>query len=484
MDAGDRPEARARLHALFGRILVLTGGAALALPPALACGGAMDDGSSSWTSSAPRSLCGSDRLDAFPSGLRASPLQDYVASRVESAFLMGTADGGEGEESWRASTSSPSGTPCATASDPSTCHRRLAELHVLPRTRADCETKFPNVTHPGGTHPGCRVGYLVYTRGDEVGTAISEEEVSRLVGSIDTVEEAEWALRRKYEPTCGGVKGEDFTVREADGGFEFVFVNNCERDSIIRTVHVAADGAVTERGRTRTEPGTQFTCTVAGRRFEGFSPTASSEDLADVAEKRGAYFGRLAELEAAAILAFRRLARELAALGAPSNLVARVRQAIGDEVRHTRAMRVLARRDGVAAPAPRPARPFTRRDRLAIALENAREGCSREAYGALVAWYQSAHATDDAFREVMRTVAEDETSHAALSLDIASWLATQLEPADVEAVARERALAFRELAEEIGLSGDPALERSVGLPPPAVAREMLGALAFGLETLS
>jgi hypothetical protein len=464
-----------RLRAVFGQILALTGGVTLA------CGGAVTDRDAN-SGTAPRSLCGTDRPAAFPSGLRASPPQDYVASRVEAAFLQGMADGGEGEEAWVSSTATPSGTPCATATNPADCNRRLAELRLLPRTREECETRFPNVTHPGGVHPGCRIGYLVFTRGDEVGTAVDDAEVSALVGAIDTVQEADWILRRTYEPTCGGPKGQDLTVRESEEGYEFVFVNNCERTSIIRTVHVARDGTVTERAPTKATPGMQFICAVAGRRPDGYvrSDTANVTKSAS-GKGSGAWFAEIAELEAAAVIAFRRLSRELASLGAPADLLARVREATRDEIRHTRSMRAFARRDGVEPKTPCVVALPTR-DVLAIALENAREGCVRETYGALVAWHQSIHAEDAGVRAAMRVIAEDETAHAALSIDIGRWLHDRLDESERRSVAAEHAAASLALDREIeasacGVESNASFEQSVGLPTVPRARAMLAALA-------
>lgn len=188
----------------------------------------------------------------------------------------------------------------------------------------------------------------------------------------------------------------------------------------------------------------------------------------------------MAELEGAAVVAFRVLYAELAALGAPRELLSRVREAIRDEVRHTRATRALARRDGVEAPRPRVEVRRGRRSALEIALENAREGCVRETYGALLAWHQAAHAEDARVRASMRAIADEETSHAALSWDVATWLdglLTEEERAKVRA-AREAARA--ELAAELAAPVEPELARSAGLPTPAVARWMLDEAASAL----
>lgn len=334
------------------------------------------------------------------------------------------------------------------------------------------------MVQPAGAHAGCRVSYLVYTRGDEVGTATSDAEVAALLGAIDTVQEADWTLRRTWEPMCGSAKGQDFTVREVDGGYEFVFANNCERASIIRTVHVAANGAVMEKAQRKADPGTQFTCAIAGRRPDGFSRGASDPK----ATARGAWFSEMAELEAAAVIAFRRLSRDLASLDAPADLRARVRDATRDEIRHTRSMRALARRDGVEPKVPSAPPTSPRRDLIAVALENAREGCVRETYGALVAWHQAIHAADPDVRVAMGTIADDETAHAALSIDLGRWLSERLNGGERHEVTRARACAFvalsRELDElDVASLEQAPFERSVGLPARGRAKAMLAALA-------
>jgi hypothetical protein len=462
---------------LFARILAVASGSTL-LAGALgsACGGKLEGASASSDPSQPRAMCGPGRLPRFPSGLKASPPQDFVGVRFETAYLYGTfakADGGSSDtdsanENFTSNASNTYGTPCATASDVPSCLRALEALRVLPKGRAACEAAYPHVTHPGGAHPGCSVSYLVFTRGDEVGFAIEDAEVRALVGPVDTVQEAEWVLEHAYDPTCGGDKGQTFTVREIDGGYEFSFVNNCEASSVVRTVFVARDGSLVERPRVHAPVGTEFSCAVAGRRPEGFVPSPAAEAESPSA----AYFASMAELEAAAVLAFRRLGRDLAGLGAPSALRARVRQAVRDEIRHTRAARSLSasRRDARKAVA---AAPWVDRGARALAIENAREGCVRETYGALLAWHQAAHAEDPRVRAVMAAIAEEETAHAALSFDVARWLDGLLGSADRDAVLRERQLAQMELAQELAAPVEDRLARSIGLPDATRARLLL-----------
>lgn len=146
----------------------------------------------------------------------------------------------------------------------------------------------------------------------------------------------------------------------------------------------------------------------------------------------GAYFASAARLEAASVTAFRRLHDELEAHGAPRELLDATRAAEHDEVRHTRAMARLARRHGARYTRPR-VDEVAPRSLETIARENAVEGCARETFGALLATWQASRIDDPELAETLRTIAEDETRHAALSWSIARWSLSQL---DADACAR------------------------------------------------
>lgn len=139
----------------------------------------------------------------------------------------------------------------------------------------------------------------------------------------------------------------------------------------------------------------------------------------------GDYFAKMAHLEAASVVAFERLASELAQHGAPADLVSEARRAARDEIAHARAASRMARRFGGNAPRPRVAN-LPLRDLETIAVENATEGCVRETFGALVAHHQAASATDPAIATMMHRIAKDETRHAALSRTVARFLRSRL----------------------------------------------------------
>ena len=181
-------------------------------------------------------------------------------------------------------------------------------------------------------------------------------------------------------------------------------------------------------------------CAV-GRRPEGYSPSAQGTSL-------GAYFAMTAELEAASVPAFQRLARELRAHGAPRELVSRAEKSARDEVRHARMMQRLAERFGGAPKLPRIGK-LPVRSLAAIAEENAREGCVRETFGALVASVQALRSSDEGIRAAMEAIAVDETEHAALAWDVAAWLDTKLDSAGRDAARRAKRAAYASVLDSV-----------------------------------
>jgi hypothetical protein len=175
---------------------------------------------------------------------------------------------------------------------------------------------------------------------------------------------------------------------------------------------IAPDGTATVRRSVVVELGDP-NC-VIGRLTSDVAPPAwaSHADL-------GSYFAEMAALEASAVVAFERLARELLWLGAPSELVARARSGRDDEARHVHQMAELAQVFGaeslgeerltVAAAEMLELAALPPRSAFDIALENAREGCVRETYGALVATHQAQRATDTRVAETLKHIACDET---------------------------------------------------------------------------
>jgi hypothetical protein len=205
---------------------------------------------------------------------------------------------------------------------------------------------------------------------------------------------------------------------------------------------------------------------VCGRRPAGLAPTRAPAGRTDV----GAWLARAATLEAASVPAFQRLARELAAHGAPARLIAAARGAAREEARHFALMRRLARAHGSEPRRPRvralPVRPL-----LALARENAREGCVRETFGAMVAAHQATHARDAAVRGAMAAIAVDEARHAQLAWEVDAWARATLPRDEARAVARARRTAATRLLRDLDREDLPHhLAQTLGLPEPLAAK--------------
>jgi hypothetical protein len=186
----------------------------------------------------------------------------------------------------------------------------------------------------------------------------------------------------------------------------------------------------------------------------------------------GAFFAEVAHLEAASVHAFRRLARELRAHGAPRALVRRAERAAKDEIRHARTTAALARRHGGRPAKPRVAARKVR-SLARIARENAVEGCVRETFGALLATWQAEAARDPRIREAMRTIARDETSHAALAWDVARWIEPRLRPSTRARLAQARREALESLEADLATPLAPSIQEQAGVPSPLCARVLL-----------
>jgi hypothetical protein len=206
-----------------------------------------------------------------------------------------------------------------------------------------------------------------------------------------------------------------------------------------------------------------------GRRPEGLVLAGAG------AAGAGELFATVAQLEAASVPAFDRLARELRAHGAPDGFASEAVRAQADERRHARLMAGLARRFG--ARPPRPVIPDAEvRTLEAVAADNAVEGCVREAYGALVAMHQAARAADPVVRLALASIAADETRHAALSFEIDGWARRRLGAAARRRVDEARRAAHAALARDVAAPVPAATAALAGLPDPAVARGLVEAV--------
>jgi hypothetical protein len=219
-------------------------------------------------------------------------------------------------------------------------------------------------------------------------------------------------------------------------------------------------------------------CPGGGRRPAGLRAAATGRAPTRLA----AYLASMAFEEDASIAAFERMSAELGALGAPAGLAAAAVQAARDEERHTTMMTGLAVARGADVAKARVRRMRARRA-VAVAAENAAEGCVRETYGALLARWQSMHAQDAALQRVFARIAADEASHAALSWAVARWIEPQLGASQRRRVARSRSRALRALRASLAIEPAAELIRSAGVPSAARAHALLDAMTreLGLE---
>jgi hypothetical protein len=141
---------------------------------------------------------------------------------------------------------------------------------------------------------------------------------------------------------------------------------------------------------------------------------------------------RQAQEEHASIAAFARFARQLRALGAPAALVADALAAQADEARHAALALGMAGGGTLGAlDTVDDAGPVTLLD---VALANAREGCIIETAAAFAAMEAAGTAATPEERRVWRTIARDETRHAALAWRFLRW-AIAVDPTVHDAVA-------------------------------------------------
>ncbi len=357
---------------------------------------------------------------------------------------------------------SKSGTPCATATDVPTCQASLAAVSTTGGwTPARGPGLSPTITD-----------YLVYTRGDEVGTITSYDALKAFLVPVDDVHDAALLVTQNPDvhhtilcgPDSGGAVAGGFDVVAQTG-------DTCGPGTHLddELVFVSASGDVTVKQDVVVQQGDP-NC-VSGRRPEGLVRAARR-----CTNAVGAFFAECAHLEAASVVAFERLGRELEAHGAPARLVKAAERARADEVRHARTTTVLARRYG-AEPEPvvvvdRAVRPL-----LEIALENATEGCVRETFGALVAMHQREHAGDSRVVAAMRQIARDETRHAALAWDVAEWLDSRLSTDERRKVSAARAEASSTLRRELAAAIAPELTVRAGMPTSRESLALFDAIA-------
>lgn len=409
------------------------------LVPAVGCAeGSIDEAQFS------EDLCDAKGLHAL---MAVEPEEPVDASALRSAEEL---DG----EGLNTSIVDADGTLCSGASDRPACEQGVADLTFL--------SEFATAGQESTTYQS-----LVFTRGDEIGGAWDLSQLRAFLGEIDSPGDALLLAKLSgHRPICDA--GDD--VGERDGGYVVYTISGggCgEGDDIEHhAVMVEADGTLEVIETEIIESGDLCS---AGRLPPGLCARPSRRRAASAV---GEYLADMARLEAASIVAFEQLALELALHRAPVGLVRAALRARADEVRHARTTARLARRHGAVASRPVVVRQAPR-SLLALAVDNAEEGCVRETYGAASAAYGAMSASDPVIRRALRTIARDETRHAALSWSIARWVDTRLGARARQHVARRGAEALEVLDVELGQARAPEVHAVCGLPMPGQARALL-----------
>lgn len=205
-----------------------------------------------------------------------------------------------------------------------------------------------------------------------------------------------------------------------------------------------------------------------GRRTEGAELNQANSNLRS-------YLQGAANEEAEAVVAFERLARELAHHGASQALIDAASSAADDERRHVEAFANIASHFGFRIKANIPWRPLPCRDLESILIENTIEGCVNETYAAAEAMHQGRHAADPFLRRHFAHIAKDEVGHAALAHAIEAELAQKLSNEAQQRLHQANTEARRRLASSD--RQDPKnIQSLLGTPTPAFRRAFLESL--------
>jgi len=271
----------------------------------------------------------------------------------------------------------------------------------------------------GSTLPATR--QLVFTRGDEVGSVTTIDDLKTFLAPIENPRDAIFLVRNGLSDH--NINCDERNVATLSDGFDVLTTSGttCGEGTHLdeHVVHVSSTGEITVKETVVIEEGDPG-CAI-GRRPEGLLASGASRQTRTV----GTFFAQAAHLEAASVFAFERLEQELRTHRAPRSFVRDARRARNDEVRHARMTRRIAKKNG-ALPAKAQVESVPDRSFFEFVKENAIEGCIRETFGALVATHQARQATDQQIQRAMTVIAADETRHASLAWRVANWAETKL----------------------------------------------------------
>lgn len=347
------------------------------------------------------------------------------------------------------------GEVCKGATDKPAC---LAKV-----TETKSNTGWSHSTSMEGPSPP---HYGVGTRGDEVFLVATQAAFAKAVAPLESAQEAVALVQVVYDDS---VVCNDANVSSNATSYVVKTLSSSCGSKGETLFTVSREGDV-QRGSYREITSPDSNC-AEGRRPSGLvmAPEPWLRSLS-------AHFAEIAFMEAAAVLAFDELQGHLRAFGAPPDLRLRVRKARADEVRHAAATTRLARRFGGVPKTPVCVESGALPTLLGFAIENAREGCIREAYGALVAAYQAKHAQDPDVAAVFRTIRDEEIEHAELSWAIADWVHTKLTPRERQQVQRARIDMIEELRVAVLAQPSDDVRIVAGMPDARTASMLLDQL--------
>ncbi len=198
----------------------------------------------------------------------------------------------------------------------------------------------------------------------------------------------------------------------------------------------------------------------------GRLPQGCAVDDSKLWHSQAEFWAFVSTMEQAAVHAFAELTLELRAFGAPEELSSRALDAMADEVRHAQRTARLAKSLGATPKAPERA-PTQARSLYEFALDNAEDGCVREAWAALEATWIAESTVNPEIAEVAREIAADESRHAELSWDMLAWSLGQMGPAGPETIKEAIGQSLQTLRET--LESRPKHVGTFGLPVGADA---------------
>jgi len=350
------------------------------------------------------------------------------------------------------------GEPCAMASEATQCNETIDSLlHSF-----DSEA-------------------LITTQGDTIQVLQSEYEIKAFLGQLNNPQKVfSWMHIHGMTLSC---KFNDSAVVTHDNGqtWDGVYTETTEScNPIIRErvrVKINVESwLITETDRSEIK---RIDGACIGRKPPGALSFRQSNTQVNYHEL-GITFARHAAYEAASVIAFEHLEKELSMYGAPNDMLERIQIAAEDERRHAAQVELLAIRYGNQAEVfSVESAPL--RNLESIAIDNMSEGCIGESWGALIGLYQAENAKDPVIAETMHQIALEEVEHASLSWAIHDWIMPKL---SVQASERVRVAQKSSLEKLIKKSTAPIEQSHVllaGLPEPTIALHLAEKLTESLS---